>query len=411
MADLGGTNTRFALVDRRGRLQASKTYPAAAFHSVDEALARYLRDVAPGAAPPAAVLAIAGQVTDGRARFSNLSWTVDAAALQATFSFRTVVLINDFVAQALAAPRLGPEHLRPIGSSIKAQLGVIAVIGAGTGFGAAGLAPGPAGDAPIASEAGHAGFAPADEFELRLWERLKRRFGRVSIERVLSGRGLVAIYEAVRDQGAITQPAEVVAAARRGETEAQQALSRFVTIYGRVAGDLALTFGTRAGVYISGGIAPKILDWLERPAFREAFEDKGRLSGFVRSVPTFVVTHPAPGLLGAARCSKRRSRQPSMSRSSRAHGRARCSGADSSHQLWFWMSQLSSFAQRLCSRSIRLSIASQLRKRWSDPGPGDPAAGGWRTAVAAGTGRATADAPARSERRETAAAHAPPPPA
>lgn len=301
VADLGGTNTRFALVDRRGRLQASKTYPAAAFHSVDEALARYLRDVAPGAAPPAAVLAIAGQVTDGRARFSNLPWTADAAALRAAFSFRTVELINDFVAQALSAPRLAPEHLRPLGRPSKAQPGVIAVIGAGTGFGAAGLAPGPAGDAPIASEAGHAGFAPADEFELRLWERLKRRFGRVSIERVLSGRGLVAIYEAIRDNGAITQPAEVVAAARRGENEAQQALSRFVTIYGRVAGDLALTFGARAGVYISGGIAPKILDWLDTPAFREAFEDKGRLSGFVRSVPTFVVTHPDPGLPGAAR--------------------------------------------------------------------------------------------------------------
>jgi len=133
----------FAEADRLVN-EYSKSHLAAAFHSVDEALARYLRDVAPGAAPPAAVLAIAGQVTDGRARFSNLPWTADAAALRAAFSFRTVELINDFVAQALSAPRLAPEHLRPLGRPSKAQPGVIAVIGAGTGFGAAGLAPGPA---------------------------------------------------------------------------------------------------------------------------------------------------------------------------------------------------------------------------------------------------------------------------
>ena len=247
------------------------------------------------------MLAVAGQVTDGRARFSTLSWTADADALRAAFSFRAVELINDFVAQVLAVPRLAHDDLRTLGSPIKARPGVIAVIGAGTGFGAAALAPALVGEIPIASEAGHAAFAPADDFELQLWERLGRRFGRVSIERVLSGSGLVAIYEAVREHGAPVKPAEVVAAARRGKNEAQQALSRFATIYGRVAGDLALTFGARGGVYISGGIAPKILDWLDTPAFREAFENKGRLSGFVRSVPTFVATHPDPGILGAAR--------------------------------------------------------------------------------------------------------------
>lgn len=303
IADLGGTNARLALVDRNGRVHLRRTYPAAAFTGVEATLARYLEDAGLESVPAAAVLAIAGQVSEGRARFSNLPWTANAAALADAFSFQTVDLINDFVAQALAVPRLAAHELRALGPPIEPAPGVMAVIGAGTGFGAAALVPGPAGEIPIASEAGHAGFAPADDFELRLWRRLKARFGRVSIERVLSGPGLVAIYEALAAQGerALAEPAQVVAAARQGNAQAADALARFARIYGRIAADLALTFGASGGVYISGGIAPKILDWLDSPAFRAAFEDKGRISRFVRRVPTFVATHPDPGLLGAAR--------------------------------------------------------------------------------------------------------------
>jgi len=178
------------------------------------------------------------------------------------------------------------------------------VIGAGTGFGAAVLVPGRDGD-PIASEAGHTGFAPTDDVELDLWRCLKARHGRVSIERVLSGSGLIAIYErfceARGSHPAAAQPTQVVAAAGEGHTVAREALERFVMIYGQVAGDLALTFGASGGVYLSGGIAPKIYEWLNTGAFRTAFEAKGRLTAYLLKTPTFLVTHPDPGLLGAAR--------------------------------------------------------------------------------------------------------------
>ncbi|MFZ5719284.1 MAG: glucokinase [Pseudomonadota bacterium] len=305
IADLGGTNARLALVDRSGRVHARRAYRAAEFTSVEDVLERYRKDAAVPAFPPAAVLGVAGQVAFGRARFTNLDWEVDSRALRETFGFRTLELINDFVAQALAVPELAAPDLRPLGPRRSRQPGVVTVIGAGTGFGAAVLVPGRDGDISIASEAGHTGFAPTDDVELDLWRRLKARHGRVSIERVLSGPGLVAIYERFCEargcHPAAGQPAQVVVAAGEGDTVAREALERFVRIYGEVAGDLVLTFGASGGAYLSGGIAPKIYEWLNTGAFRTAFEGKGRLTDYLRKAPTFLVTHPDPGLLGAAR--------------------------------------------------------------------------------------------------------------
>lgn len=305
VADLGGTNSRFALVDAAGRIDAVKSYRAGEFGSVVQVLGRYLHDLEVAPPPPAAVLAVSGRVTDGQVRFSNLDWTLDEASLRAAFGFEKAELINDFVAQALALPRLTPHDLRPVGPFEEARRsGPAAVLGAGTGFGAAALADGPTGLVPIASEAGHAGFAPTDEVELDLWRRLKTRYGRVSVERLLSGPGLLGIYEAFCERSGrrptATDPAGVVAAANESDEAASRTLERFVRIFGHVAGDLALTFGARGGVFLAGGIAPKIYNWLTTGAFREAFEDKGRLSPFVRDVPTFVVTHPEAGLVGAA---------------------------------------------------------------------------------------------------------------
>lgn len=304
VADLGGTNARFALVDARGRLHARQGYRAAEFDSLQQALARYLRDAAIPSIPAAAVLAIAGQVTQGHARFSNLPWEVVEAGLREAFGFQSFELINDFVAQALALTRLPSHDLRPLGPALGLKPGVVAVIGPGTGLGMAALVPGPAGSIAIASEGGHASFAPADEVELRLWERLRSRHGRVSIERVLSGSGLVSIYEEIcslrGDPPQATHAAQVVAAAKEGRPEAAEALTRFVTIFGAVAGDVALTFGANGGVCLSGGISPKIFDWLSAGSFRAAFENKGRLRPYLRETPTLVVMHPDPGLVGAA---------------------------------------------------------------------------------------------------------------
>jgi glucokinase len=169
----------------------------------------------------------------------------------------------------------------------------------------AGLARGDRGDMPIATEGGHAGFAPLDEVEVEVWKRLKARYGRVSIERLLSGPGLFDLYRALADidgvNAELPDDKGVIEAANAGDRMAGVTADRFCAIMGSVAGDLALTFGARGGVFISGGLAPRIADRLAASQFRARFEDKGRLSPFVAQVPTSLVLHPYPAIVGASR--------------------------------------------------------------------------------------------------------------
>ena len=227
--------------------------------------------------------------------------------LLSTFEFEAVDLINDFAAQALACPRLEGPDLRGIGPEL--GRGVhdcpLVALGAGTGFGVAALARGERGDIAISTEGGHAGFAPSDEVEVEIWRRLNAKFGRVSIERLLSGSGLYEVYctlaaldskpAALPDEMAVTKEGLV------GDPLAAAALDRFAAMLGAVAGDLALTYGARGGVFVSGGIAPRMAERLASGPFRRRFEDKGRLSDYVRTIPTFLVLHPYPAIVGAAR--------------------------------------------------------------------------------------------------------------
>jgi len=179
------------------------------------------------------------------------------------------------------------------------------VLGAGTGFGVAALARGPLGDVALATEGGHAGFAPIDEVEVEVWRRMHARHGRVSIERLLSGGGLYDLYRILceLEEGTPVCGDEkaVMQAATNGDPAAVRTLDRFCAILGGVAGDLALTYGARGGVFVSGGIAPRMADRLAAGGFRARFEDKGRLSPFVKDIPTALVLHPYPALVGAAR--------------------------------------------------------------------------------------------------------------
>jgi len=306
VGDVGGTNARFALVDQEGHIRFPKTYLCANYTSLIDIIAEFLETTAGRKRPPRAAIAVAGPVVDGEIEFTNLDWGVSEVDLVAAFEFEAVSLINDFAAQALAAPRLGPEDLRRIGPDVKGAEGCpVAVLGAGTGFGVAGLARYDLGDVALETEGGHAGFAPADEVEVEVWRMLAARYGRVSIERVLSGQGLSDLYQALA--GIEGSPAEladekaVFAAGLAGDRLAGAALDRFCAIMGGVAGDLALTFGARGGVYISGGIAPRMLDRLAAGGFRRRFEDKGRLSDYVAAIPTYVMVHPYAALVGAAR--------------------------------------------------------------------------------------------------------------
>jgi glucokinase len=307
VGDVGGTNARFALVDGEGRVRNLHIYPAANFASLGAVIADYLeRTMGRNKRPPRAVIAVAGPVLDGEIEFTNLDWQVSEGELLAQFEFEAVRLINDFAAQALACPLFSAEALRPLGPKLRGGADCpMVVMGAGTGFGVAGLARSERGDIAVATEGGHAAFAPSDALEVEVWRQFSARHGRVSIERLLSGHGLFELYGVLagmrQAEALLPDEKAVLEAAAKGDALAGETLDRFCGILGSVAGDLALTFGARGGVFVSGGIAPRMADRLASGVFRARFEDKGRLRPYVEQIPTSLVVHPYPAILGAAR--------------------------------------------------------------------------------------------------------------
>ncbi|WP_337187800.1 glucokinase [Phenylobacterium sp.] len=307
VGDIGGTNARLALVDVEGRIRAPRTFANKDYASLGDVIADYVATTAGKKRPPCAVLAVAGPVVDGEIEFTNLHWTVSEGDLLAQFEFEAVELINDFAAQALACPRLEGADLRVLGPDLPkgAHDCPIVALGPGTGFGVAALARGERGDIPIATEGGHAGFAPSDEVEVEILKRMAAKYGRVSIERLLSGQGLYDLYGVLAEMRGETASLPDEAAVTRdglvGDPLASAAIDRFCCILGSAAGDLALTFGARGGVFVAGGIGPRIAERLAGGAFRARFEAKGRLSDYVKAIPTHLVVHPYPAIVGAAR--------------------------------------------------------------------------------------------------------------
>lgn len=307
VGDVGGTHARFALVDAQGHVRNPRTFQAKDYANLADVIEEYLETTAGKRRPAHAVIAVAGPVLEGEIEFTNLDWVVSEGDLLAHFEFEAVKLINDFAAQALAAPRLDADDLRPIGqeNGRGAYDCPVVVLGAGTGFGVAGVARSERGDVAIATEGGHAAWAPNDEVEVEVWRRLRAKYGRVSIERLLSGAGLYDLYCALAEMegrnAVLPDQAAVMTEGLAGDGLAGTTLDRFCGVLGAVAGDLALSFGARGGVYVSGGIAPRMADRLAASPFRARFEDKGRLSDYVRAIPTFLVLHPYPAIIGAAR--------------------------------------------------------------------------------------------------------------
>lgn len=307
VGDVGGTHARFALVDTGGHIRHPKTYTAAEFGGLPEIIGEYLEKTVGRKCPPKAAIAVAGPVVEGEIEFTNLDWRISEGELIGTFEFQAARLLNDFAAQAMAAPVLEADDVRRIGPHLRGADGCpVVVLGAGTGFGVSLVARTDRGDVPISTEGGHAAFAPSDEVEDRLLVRLREKYGRVSIERVLSGPGIHELYQCMADfRGAVAahkdERAVLAAGQEGGDAVAAETLDRFCAILGGVAGDLALTFGARGGVYVSGGIAPRLGERLTAGGFRARFEDKGRLSPYTRDIPTYLILHPYAALVGAAR--------------------------------------------------------------------------------------------------------------
>ena len=269
------------------------------------ALEAYLKRLK-GKRPQAAVIAAAGPIQKGKVSFTNNDgWGFSESRMAKECGFAEVRLINDFTAQALAIDRLAPRDTRLIGPNVRGRAGATAAImGPGTGFGAAALVKDGRGRAVLTGEGGHTAFAPEDEVEIDILRRLMARFGEVSVERLVSGPGLFNLYQTLAEMGgepaSLTAPDQVTHAGLAGEGLARAALSRFCGILGSVAGDFALAMGAQGGVYISGGIAPDIFDFLAASDFRRRFETKDRMGEYLRAIPTRVVVQPHAALIGAA---------------------------------------------------------------------------------------------------------------
>lgn len=235
---------------------------------------------------------------------TNNHWDFMKSDVQQALNLSLFKVINDFTAQALGVPHVGEDNLVEVQPG-EAQLhSTRLVIGPGTGLGVAGIFPGQHAWIPLPTEGGHVTFAPTDTTERALLDVFLQRYKRVSVERILCGQGLLELYQAYCSlegvEPRLTSPAEVTTAANEGDTLATSALLRFLKILGDVCGDATLTMGARGGVYLCGGILPRLLDWLPKSELRASFVDKGRMGAYNADIPVWIVTAPWTDLLGAA---------------------------------------------------------------------------------------------------------------
>jgi glucokinase len=317
--DIGGTNTRLAFVETAGdrlKLAVEATYPSRGHGSLEAVLRRFVTEQPYPVAQ--ACFGVAGPVKNGRCEATNLPWVVDARQLARGLGLEAVGLINDLEANAYGIAVLEPKDFVVLNTGAPDAGGNAAIISAGTGLGEAGLYWDGKQHRPFATEGGHATFAPRTPLEMDLLRFLTKQFGHVSYERVLSGPGLVNIYTFLRDTGHAEEPpwlaerlrqqdpsAVISQAALDGESAlCVQALDLFVSLYGAEAGNLALKVMARGGVFVGGGIAPKIIQRLKDAAFMDAFTTKGRMKPLLEAMPVRVILNAKTALLGAAHCAR-----------------------------------------------------------------------------------------------------------
>lgn len=310
LGDVGGTNARFAWQDADGApLRNIATIPTADHNTLAAALAHYLHGLE-RAAPPWCAIGIANPITGDQVQMTNSHWSFSIEAVRRELGFERFVVINDFTALALAIPDLAADDLCQLGGGAAVAGTPIGLIGPGTGLGVSGLVPGtePGRWTALQGEGGHVTLAASDARGAAVLEVLRGRFGHASAERAISGQGLESLHDALctldRVSNAVALPAAEVSRRALASSDAQciEALDLFCTFLGNVAGNLALTLGARGGVYIGGGIVPRLGSAFTNSRFRASFEDKGRFRDYLAPIPVYVI-HAAvsPALLGAAR--------------------------------------------------------------------------------------------------------------
>ncbi|WP_185983918.1 glucokinase [Aureimonas mangrovi] len=305
VGDIGGTNARFALIlDSNAEPRAFPTIATADFPNIDEAIQACVLDRT-SVQPRTAVLAVAGPIDGEDIDLTNSAWVVRPQRLINDLGFDEVVILNDFEAQALAVSALSPSGRAAIGGGTARENASRVVLGPGTGLGVAGLVRSRHLWIPVAGEGGHVDLGPRTERDLEIWPHLEAIEGRISAEQILCGRGLVNLYRAISlSNGAdhpYTTPAEITDAARGGgDAAAAEAVQLFAIYLARVAGDLALVFMARGGVYIGGGIFRHVLPAISVSQMRAAFEDKAPHTELMRDIPLFAITEPLAALSGLA---------------------------------------------------------------------------------------------------------------
>jgi glucokinase len=314
--DIGGTNARlayFQIQDGRPTVAAQGVFPSREHRGLDEIVAQFVKSQ--GTPPAIACFGVAGPVRNGKVETSNLPWTVEASRLAAELQLPSVFLINDLEANAWGIASLEEKDLVSLNRVKGTPVGNQAVISAGTGLGEAGLYWDGNSYDVFASEGGHCDFAPRNELELDLFRYLAARFGHVSYERIVSGPGLVNVYRFFRDTHRGEEPAWLTEELAHGDAAAtisraaisgksplaEHALDLWISIYGAEAGNLALKLMATGGIYLGGGIAPKLVSKLAGPLFMQAFLNKGRMQALLESIPVRVIINDKIALFGAAR--------------------------------------------------------------------------------------------------------------
>jgi glucokinase len=304
LADIGGTNARFALETGPGEIGQVRVYPCADYPGVAEVIKKYLKDTKIGRVNHAAI-AIANPVDGDQVSMTNHDWTFSIEATRRALGFDTLLVVNDFTALAMALPGLTDSQRVQVGGGARRPNSVIGLLGPGTGMGVSGLIPADDRWIALGSEGGHATFAPADEREDLVLQYARKKWSHVSFERVAAGPGMEVIYRALaaRDKKRVPSnfdTSDVVKRALEGEPLAAESVDVFCGILGTFAGNIAVTLGALGGIYIGGGVVPRLAGFFARSSFRERFEAKGRLEAYLQNVPTYVITAEYPAFLGVS---------------------------------------------------------------------------------------------------------------
>ena len=302
IADIGGTNTRFAILAEDGEPSEVRLFHTSEFESLSDAVKTYIGGLSRTERPSEGAIAIAAPITGDVVEMTNNSWRFSTETIRKEFGWSRLYVVNDFAANALSVPALAPEHRTQVGEGSPAANAPIAVVGPGTGLGVAGLVPCQGRWTAVAAEGGHMTLPAIDSREAAIIDILRRQYAHVSAERTLCGPGLVNLYECLCELAG--KPAAPLAPERIAhlypgcDPQCREAVAMFCAMLGTFASNVALTYGARGGVYIMGGLVPSILDVFKASNFRERFEFKGRYRNYMAAIPTYVVTHPEPAFEG-----------------------------------------------------------------------------------------------------------------